>query len=238
MKTNKWFWGIFFICAAAAVILNALGYLANVSLLSVIFTIVLIPIIVESVLHRHFAGIFFPLAIIGILFSKPLRLEALSPWPLLAAALFLSIAFSIMFRKKRLYDLFKHHKEYHDHRGEYAECVEYVDDNEIYCDASFSASTKYIHCAALKNASLNCSIGSLKVFFDNAQLDPGGADVTVDCSIGSIEMYIPKAWQVKNTVIATLGAVDIRNRGFESAGGPVMAIKGKVYLGNLVIIYI
>jgi predicted membrane protein len=238
MKTNKWFWGVFFICAAAAVILNALGYLASVSLFSIIFTIVLIPILVESALHRHFAGIFFPLAIMGILFSKPLHIEPLSPWPLLAAALFLSIAFSIMFRRKRFYEFFKQHKKYHDYPGGFDENIEYVSDDEADCDASFSSCTKYIHCAALKKANLRCSFGALKVFFDNTQLDPGGATVNVDGSVGSIEMFIPKTWHVRSTVVASLGAVEERNKPTGDASGPLMVINGRVSIGSLVIIYV
>ncbi|MCL1808673.1 MAG: hypothetical protein FWG42_02775 [Clostridiales bacterium] len=240
MKTNKWFWGIFFVCAAAAVILNALGYLANVSLLSIIFAVVLIPVIVESVLHRNFAGIFFPLALVGILFSKPLQIEALSPWPLLVAALFLSIAFSTMFRKRRFREYFKHHRFYHEGKsaGSYEGTVEYLDDEEIECGASFCASTKYIHCDNLRKAKIYSSFGALKIFFDNAKLDPSGAVMDVDCSFGAIEMYVPKSWRIENRIVASLGAVEMKNKCAEDAQGPKLTLNGRVSLGAVNIVYV
>ena len=244
MKTKKLFWGIFFLCAAAAVILNAIGYLANVSLVSVIFTIVLIPIIVKSVARRNYIGIFFPLAVIGILYAKPLNIEAVSPWPLLAAALFLSIAFSILFGKKKGLQFVVHknisHFDDDDFEGDdkHEKTVVHYDDNEVVCDTSFGACTNYVHCSALKRVKLNCSCGAIKIYFDNAQLDPGGANATVDCTLGSIEMYVPKTWQVYNTVSATLGASEERNKRYEAENGPVMNITGSVSLGSFAIIYV
>jgi predicted membrane protein len=239
MKTNKWFWGIFFMCAAAAVVLNALGYLANVSLWSIIFTVVLIPIFVESMLRRRFAGIFFPLAIIGILFSKPLQIEALSPLPLLAAALFLSIAFYIMFRKKKdivflgVNNVFG--KKQWDKN---TETIEYSDDNEVECSVSFASATKYIHCPAMRKANLATSFGALVVFFDNARLDPDGAEMNVDCSLGSLEIYIPKDWKVENRITSTLGAVEEKNKQYCIGAGPLVVIKGECLLGSVSITYV
>jgi len=237
MSTNKWFWGVFFICAAAAVILNALGYLADVSVFSIIFTIILIPIIVKSLFHRFFAGVFFPLAIIGILYSKPLHIESLSPWPLLGAALFLSIAFSIMFKSRKFLTHLKAH-HYKRFNRDYDETIEYVDDNEIDCIVSLGASTKYIHCTALKKANLSSSLGALKIFFDNAELDPAGAVMNLDCSLGSIEMYLPKKWRIENHVNTVLGAVEEKNKYADPGVGPLLTMNGEVSLGAITIIYV
>jgi len=205
-------------------------------LFSIIFAIVLIPIIIKSVMRRRFAGIFFPLAIIAILFAKPLNIEAVSPWPLLAAALFLSIAFSILFGRKKFIRLFVH-KEDDEFEG-FSESTEYFDDNEVICDVSFGASTNYVHCPALRKVKLDCTCGAIKIYFDNAELDPAGAEVKVDCSLGSIEMYVPRAWRVYNTVSATLGASEERNKRYEAESGPILNISGSVSLGSFAIIYI
>lgn len=217
---------MFFICAAAAVILHALGYLAGVGLWSVVFTIVLIPILVSSLRRRRFFGIFFPLALIAVLFSEPLGIEALSPWPMLIAALFLSIAFSIMFRKKRNF------KNVFVHFGD-EEKIEYIDDNEVECRVSFGATTQYIHCTALRKATLDCSFGSIQIFFDNAKLDPNGAVMNMDCSFGGIEMYIPKTWRIQNDITAMLGTAEVKNGGFDTGDGPVVTLRGSVSFGAI-----
>jgi len=242
MKTNKWFWGLFFICAAAAIILNALGYLANVGMWSIIFTIVLIPIFVGSLLNRVFAGIFFPLALIGILFAQPLGIQAITPWPLLVAALFLSIAFSIMFRKKRkISNLFVHSKEGEKSQDDvvsFKETIEYVDDNEVDCSVSFGACTKYIHCAALRKADLNCSFGEIKIFFDKTQLDPDGAVIDVNRSFGSIEIYVPKSWRIQNNITTMIGAAEAKNDHSDTGSGPLVTLTGRVSFGSVEIIYV
>ena len=245
MKISKWFWGIFFICAAAAVILHALGYFADIGIWSIIFTIVLIPIIVSSLMRRFFPGILFPLAIIAILFAEPLGLGVLSPWPILAAALFLSIALSIMFGKKKSFgfsksgqDFGKNEHEYSDISDKFEESIEYIDDNEVECSVSFGASTKYIHCNALKKADLRCSFGALQVFFDDTKLHPNGATINADCSFGAIEIYVPKTWNIQNDATAMLGAVEVSKPRKCVDDEPVVILKGNASFGAIEVIYV
>ena len=105
----RWFWGLFFIVGAALIIVNQLGCLTGISLFSLICTLLLIPIIIKSIAYRSFAGILFPIALLGIIYAEPLGITALSPWPLLAAALFGSIGLSLIFHKS-------HHKYNYDQK--------------------------------------------------------------------------------------------------------------------------
>ena len=69
MKASNIFWGVFFILAAIAVILNQLGLLAGISLINLTITIFMIPIIITSIKHINFSGILIPLAIIAVTFT-------------------------------------------------------------------------------------------------------------------------------------------------------------------------
>jgi predicted membrane protein len=247
MKISKWFWGAFFICAAAAVILHALGHFADISIWSIIFTAVLIPIIISSLLHRFFAGILFPLAIIAILFSAPLGFEALSPWAILAAALFLSIALTIMFKKKKTFSVpfrSSHNfgENYHTYTAGYntthEETVEHIESNDVNCSVSFGSSIKYLHCDALRKADISCSFGAIQVFFDDTQLHPDGAVINVSCSFGSIEMYVPKSWNIKNEATAVFGAAEIKNPYTHTDDGPPVTLKGGVSFGSVEVIHV
>lgn len=100
MKNKSYFWGTFFILSAVLLILNALGLLAGVSIVSLILTLLLIPLIVKSIRYASFSGVLFPLAVIAILFDKQLGIEKLTPWPVLGIALFLSIGLSLLFPKR------------------------------------------------------------------------------------------------------------------------------------------
>ena len=105
MKASNIFWGVFFILAAIAVILNQLGLLAGISLINLTITIFMIPIIITSIKHINFSGILIPLAIIGILYSDKLGIQALTPWPLLGSAIVLSIGLSFLIKPKQYFYL-------------------------------------------------------------------------------------------------------------------------------------
>ena len=64
MKFKNWFWGLFFIVAACLVIVNQLGYLTGFNIFTLIASIFLIAIIIQSATHLNFAGILFPFAMI------------------------------------------------------------------------------------------------------------------------------------------------------------------------------
>ena len=97
MKNKNLIWGLFFILAGVALILDRTGLLGSVSVWSVVISLLLVPVIVTSVRHLNFWGIFFPMAIMAILFDETLGIEKFTPWPVLGAALLLSVGFSFIF---------------------------------------------------------------------------------------------------------------------------------------------
>ena len=72
MKNKNLIWGLFFILAGVALILDRTGLLGSVSVWSVVISLLLVPVIVTSVRHLNFWGIFFPMAIMAILFDETL----------------------------------------------------------------------------------------------------------------------------------------------------------------------
>ena len=97
MKNKNLIWGLFFILAGVALILDRTGLLGSVSVWSVVISLLLVPVIVTSVRHLNFWGIFFPMAIMAILFDETLGIEKFTPWRVLGAALLLSVGFSFIF---------------------------------------------------------------------------------------------------------------------------------------------
>lgn len=80
MKNKNLIWGLFFILAGVALILDRTGLLGSVSVWSVVISLLLVPVIVTSVRHLNFWGIFFPMAIMAILFDETLGIEKFTPW--------------------------------------------------------------------------------------------------------------------------------------------------------------
>ena len=78
MKNKNLIWGLFFILAGVALILDRTGLLGSVSVWSVVISLLLVPVIVTSVRHLNFWGIFFPIAIMAILFDETLEVHPMA----------------------------------------------------------------------------------------------------------------------------------------------------------------
>lgn len=231
MKSKKVFWGIYFILAGAGIIMNQLGYFGDMNLWTILFLIFLIPIILKSMIHLNFAGILFPLALIGILFAKELGITALTPWPLLVTALFMSIGLSMIFHKKRHYGCYQIHEEH------FSNIINQEDENDVEVSVNFGSSIKYVNSKQFEKGYFHCTCGALKVYFDNAVVEKTGATILLDVSFSGVELYIPKEWQIINNTNTTLGGIEEKNR-HTISDGPVVTLSGKVSFSGVDIIYI
>lgn len=240
MKTKKLLWGVFFIAAAILIVVNQLGYFMGINLWGLLFTVLVVPVVVSGLYRRNFFNVFFGIAIWLIVFARPLGITPLVPWTVLFAALFLSIGFSILVKPR--YRFGNHHhlgRSWMEHNHNYTEyeTVDYVDGNEVNCCVSLGGSCKYLHSDSLEKGRLECSLGYLKVYFDNVQLHPDGTAIFVDCSLGSMELYLPRDWQVIINVDSMLGNISEQHH-MNSGNGPVLTITGYVKMGNIDIKYI
>ncbi len=235
MVKRKIFWGVFFIAAAALLVANQMGYFMDVGFWSLLFTLALVPVIIESALHLTFTGIFFPVALLAIIYQGPLGIESLVPWTVLIAALLLSIGFHLIFRKKNKWGKYWDHGEWKNGRKLTAD-TENVNGEIVECHVNLGASCKYIHSDNLKIANLSCKLGALEVYFDNCTPAEGGATVNLSCRLGAIQLYIPKDWTVRKGVSAVLGGIE--EHGNPNNIGPVLILDGEVSLGGIEIYYI
>ncbi len=228
MKNERIFWGLFFIIGAVALIVGKLGFLQGINLWTVALTIFLAACLVKSIISRSMTGLLFSAAFLSIVYDEPLGITALTPWTVLFAALLGSIGFSIL-RKPRIY------QKCHSHSAQFAQ--ETVQGQRIYLDASFSGSTKYIRSDDFKGAELHCVCGGMKVYFDNAVIRDGRADLRLDVNLSGVELFVPKEWNVVNEAQITLGDIEEKNRS-SSTGVPVLRLIGKMNLSGLTIMYI
>jgi len=239
MKSKNIIWGIYFILAAVLVIFYQLGSFAGIGIPSFVFTVLLIPIIFQSVRHLNFFGIVFPIALLLIVFKEPLGIGRITPWPVLVGSLFLTIGLELIFQHKKNYRTYNYHS-HHNWHGRYHdkyESVDNIDDNNIKCEVNLGSGSKYLNSTSLEKAYFKCSFGGLKVYFDNAKLHPDGAQVFIDNSFGGVELYIPGSWTVVVDVDATFGGVDEKYRK-NTPDGPVLTISGRVSFGGIEIIYV
>lgn len=239
MKIKNLFWGLFFVLAAAVVIINQLGYFTGVNLFSLLFIIFMIPIIVKSIAHVNFGGVLFPIAFLCIVFAEPLGITNLTPWPVLGAALLGTIGLHFMFGgpkyKTYIYNHTNNHME--DMEQGFKEIVDEPDDNLVDFRVRFGASVKYVNSKSLQKANLDCSFGALKVYFDNTKIHEDGAVINLDVSFGGVELFIPKEWNLVNGVNCALGAIEEKNSRKES-GGPTVTLVGNISFSGVEITYV
>jgi len=232
-NSSKWFWGLFFIAGGAAIIVNQLGYFTEISLFSMVFTIFLAAVFIKSTIHLNFFGMLFTIAALCIIYSEPLGLDSITPWPVLITAMLGSVGLSILFHKPGKYIRFHNHHN----PNNFGEVINGADENIVDFGVTFGSSTKYVNSDNLEKANFSCSFGALAVYLDTAKVSKNGAVINIDASFSGVELYIPKSWNVTNSINATLSGVEERNRRYETTG-PTVTLTGNAQFSGIEIIYI
>lgn len=238
MKKHDIFWGLLFILAAALILLNQFGMFIDISMFELVATIVLGVIIIKSLFYLSFWGVFFPLAFLCILYADNLNIKNFTPWPALFTALLLSIGFSILFQRNYGWGGRWHHRHHfhHNHNSFTSSVVNDKDDKFVSCSSSFGECIKYVNSENFERAEISCSFGSVKVYFDNAKIPSGKAEIFVDVSFGEAVLYIPRSW--KTECKAKIFCGDMNQNGNIGPDSPVVTIHGNVSFGNAKIIYV
>ena len=103
----------------------------------------------------------------------------------------------MIFRKYYKYTDANGEKHWNFQGGEGVQMVEQEEDEHRFiCDVSFGSVSKYIKCTSLQEVVVDNSFGQVAVYFDEAVLDGGRANVSVDNSFGSVKLYVPSNWEV------------------------------------------
>ena len=242
MKIKKILWGLFFIFAAAFAIISPLGGFTDIGAWSIIFTILSVGLLFDGIANFSYFKILMSLAFLSIIYSTQLGIEQLTPWPVLGAAILLSIGLSILFgRSKPRFTFYnfgsKNYQYNHKYHENYA-AEHYEDNDNVQCSVVLSTSSKYLRSTNLKSAHLSCNLGELNVFFDNVTIHPDGAEITVDCNLGDINLYIPKEWVIQNHINSFLADVEEANNHNRVTSGPTVKLVGNVHLSDVEIIYV
>lgn len=241
MKGKNIFWGLLFLCAGVMLVLKQFHYFEGVNVFSLIVSSFLAVIAISSVPRRNWFFVIMPIMFIVWINREAFMIEGyIQFWPLMLAGCFTSLGLSLIF-KSDYYGCYHrwnggNWKEHHAHSG-YERGSQ--NDDHVRFSTSFSSSSQYLYSTNLQTVKLNCTLGSLQVYFDQAVPCADGVGVEVYCELGSVELYIPRDWKVENNVSATLGSVEEDYRfGNAEKTGPTISIKGSVKLGSIEIIYV
>lgn len=252
-KCKKIFWGVFFIVAA---VLFVAGNFWDIAVLDILILLGMAVLLIEGILHRNFALILFPIAIVFIRNKARLGLPEISPWSILAAALFGSIGLSVLFPDKRWFHI--SNKRFHRSRSCYrsshgggaamaeevgnengggAAAEEIVDGEVLQLENDFGDTVKYISSQTLSEIHMDNSFGNMVVYFNNAKLMNHNAKAYVHTSFGNAVLHVPASWKVKingDTAFSRIEEIGQCN----PEGENVLEVTGNVSFGVLQIKYI
>ena len=233
---RKIFWGLMFILGALAMIVGKMGYLEGIGFWSILLTIALIGIFVDGILQRSYGMVLFSLAFMIIVNDEFLGMEAITPWPVLGAALLGTIGLKILFpgKEKKKFKEFKEKvsNQRYSVGGEDVLCGE-----EVSFTNTFGETVKYLSGNEVSQVFLKNTFGELDVYFDNALLKNGEAHVLVENTFGETVLYVPSGWKVLLNVDAVFG--DTSERGHSSqTENIVLRVEGKVAFGELEVRYL
>lgn len=235
--TKKILWGILFLLAAVLLIA---GNFYKIPVSDILIMAAMGIFLVEGILHRNFALILFPLAIVLLINRERLGIPELSPWSVLAAALFGSIGLSVLFPHRRIHlgKVVDMRVNWNEKQGNIAEeIVQKGDGDKVTLENSFSSTAKYFNGEMPKKVRLENSFGSMVVYFDNAVMQEHRAQVRADSAFGSIVLYIPAEWKVVLSGDSAFGCIKETGK-CNMEGEDVLEIKAQASFGEIKIKYI
>lgn len=231
--------GLLLIIGAVFIMVDRMGFFWDIGLFKIIVTVILVGILIDNVIERSFGGILFSLAFLGILYDRPLRIEHLTPWPILGAALLGTIGLNMIFKKKHVDIEVKYDNTLNKHWSEKEQVIDEECGDTVECSVSFSSAVKYIKSTHFKRAFLKSSFGNLCVYFDNAHIGEGEeAVVQTDVHMGTLTLYIPGDWKVVLDVNTSFGNVEERGKRNIQSENRILWITGDISFGGVEIYYI
>ena len=232
-------------------ILSLPAVFAEVSTIGLIIAILMVVIIFHSILDFFYPGIFFPLAVLCIIFDDVLGITALTPWIVLIVALLLTIAMEKLFPSHWIKKHFRtdikdesHHSGHNrnidiDIETEKNREESYDDKEYIYYSVKMGSGTKYVDSKNLKTADISCDFGELAAYFDKAQAPGGIVNIKAKVAFGELRIFVPRDWDVENKVTVSFGECEDSASNIPGEPGACKCIiEGSVSFGDMQIIKI
>ena len=230
MKTGKLFWGLGFLLAAVLIILDVVGVVptmlaavGEVSVFALILGLLLLSYAIARLCRGRIAAIFFPIALIFMLFEKNIAFlcglegeDIVNNWLVLLIALLLHIGCVILF-PSRIF-----------HR-KHVKC-------SVRSSNALNSSTVYVDCASFNPSTVENKLGECTVHFQNVDKYQGEQTLTVSNHLGAMTVNVPSAWTLIIDVDNSMGSIEAPPS--HDGGGPTLYIKGENHMGDLEINFV
>lgn len=246
---RKKFWGVLLILAAIALVISRLGlkYSVPLGFWQVVVTLFFGAGLIEGLSKKKIGTSVFSIAFLLIIYQDQLNLRSVGSWTILGAALLITIGLNMIFKQhfQFWYENVSSGKNYiingdngkEEESEEYEEFTENEVGSTIKVSSFLNTTSRYIQSQNLRRIDVKANLSDVNLYLDNAMLQDGHATIKVDVSLGDVNIYVPRSWDVNNSVDAFLA--DVKFVGMPSGEGTQnLKVEGSVRLGDVKIHYV
>ena len=229
------FLGCLFVIGAVALLIQKMEIvnilLGGMSIGQLLLTVFFVSCLINGIRDRSFGAVLFSVAFLIIVNDRQLHLDAITPFPVLGAAILGTIGLHLLFPKVKKGYVAKVHDKRVQVAGDF-----FRDGARLSYENSMGESVKYVE-GEFEEICLRNSFGALQVFFADARPKEGSARVTLKNSFGVTELYVPSDWKVIVDVKSTLGGYEESGQG-NPCGKNILYVSGEVAFGELNVCFI
>ena len=243
MKKHNLLPGLTLIVIAAVMMGSAMGFIPDIPWFKLICAVFLGSWTIKALTERDFFGMFFSVSLIAWTFDEALKIEHLTPFPLVVAAAFVGIGLNMIIGKRKKMISFEYTDEGGKHGSvNWSEMEEvskekWTEGRTVLLENTFNSTSKYVNATAFSSAKLENAFGSANVYFNNATVYENQATIELDNAFGEMNIYLPGKWRASISQDSTFGHVSIHGEPNRDMDAPLVIIKAESAFGALNIFF-
>ena len=234
MKKNNIVGGLALIAVAVLLVANGLGVWPEIPWLQALVSIIFVAFSLRQIWKRHFFWSMISLGCVAWIWDDVIGIENITPFPLLLAAGLLGIGLNMMFRgKHRIVRIEKSHGGYRSVSMDEARTENWEDGRDVMLTNIFNSTSKYVNSDAFDTAAFQNVFGSANVYFNNAVIANGEADVSIENVFGTLNLYFPSTWRLQVNKESVFGGVRVYGKPCTDPDAPVIRMNAESVFGNV-----
>ncbi|AUJ30280.1 LiaF transmembrane domain-containing protein [Liquorilactobacillus hordei] len=233
MKTKRFFLGILILIFATLLVSTKLEIISfHFKFWTIVLTVLFVFLLAQGIGYRRISQTVFSIAFLVILYAKELGVQALGTWTIILVAGLVSVGLSMIFKsfgRNKKWDWNWKHK--------ISSFETDTSEKKIKINESMSSSVRYVKASNLERVAINARFASLKIYFDNVELQNDEANIFINGSLSEIMLFFPREWKVFvniNSVFSEVNTGQEEENVFEKK----VYINGNLNLSELKIRYI
>ncbi|MFT9318258.1 LiaF transmembrane domain-containing protein, partial [Liquorilactobacillus sp.] len=187
MRAKRFFLGIIIFILAILLVSTKLEIISfQFKFWTIVLTVLFIFLLVQGMVYRRILQSVFSIALLVILYAKELGIERLGTWTIILVAFLVSAGLSMIFKS-----FGKNRKWYWNWKHKISSLETDTSEKKIKINESMSSSVRYIKANNLEQVAIDARLASLKVYFDNVQIEGNEANIFINGSLSEIILFFP-----------------------------------------------